>query len=361
MLCIVWFWKKFDADDQQKKEACAGAAATIGAGEALASICLAGAVAAGWTEAGAGACACASNVGADAAGLRSWADPVAPVVPVASAVGALHTCKCLRCVDGGIMIVWYDMTNLSDMSCYATWNFNTTWVTRRHPEPQTSVTNFSACQYEMGVKVLNSACFERRPRPHGVFSANDQLFHWCFGYAPPPKQFSQITQTRTQIEMHLLSLLHVSYVSKKSVYDFWICWPLAHWPWVLISSPTYRPCGQWRSTFHCAPAKLEVFGKCEYNVWTHIARWHMYLSNQTQPRFSLGPSLEASRSFPQPEITAKVEKVHNNPGGSCKAKTLWNPLGTKISKRIKKTYLAISVEKKLGSSGGCLASMHARF
>ena len=100
-----------------KMKACAGAAAMIGAGEALASICLAGVVAAGWTEAGAGACACASNVGAVAAGLRSWADPVAPVAPVASAVGALHTCKCLRCVDGGIMIVWYD-TGLSVWQMY---------------------------------------------------------------------------------------------------------------------------------------------------------------------------------------------------------------------------------------------------
>ena len=61
----------------------------------------------------------------------------------------------------------------------------------------------------------------------------------------------------------------------------------------------------------------------------------MYLSNQTQPRFSLGPSLEASRSFPQPEIAARVENIQDNPGGSgsCKAKTLWNPLSTKNIKK----------------------------
>ena len=40
----------------------------------------------------------------------------------------------------------------------------------------------------------------------------------------------------------------------------WPIGPLAHRPWVLISSPTYRPCGQWPSTFQCAPVKLEVFG-----------------------------------------------------------------------------------------------------
>lgn len=88
----------------------------------------------------------------------------------------------------------------------------------------------------------------------------------------------------------------------------------------------------------------------------------MHLSSQAQPRFSLGPSLEASRSFPQPEITAKVEKVRGNPGRRImQCENTLESARYKNIKKDQKAYLAISVEKKLGSSGGCLASMHARF
>ena len=331
MVCIVWFWKNFDADDQHKNESLRRRCCYdwCWRSSSINLSCRCGSCRLNWSRRWC-LCLCIKR-----GCWRSWFAQLSR-----SSCSSCSSCFCRRgltYLQVSAMrwrrhrdsLVWYrvpGMTNVSDMSNYATWNFKTTWVTRRHSEPQTSVTNFSACQYEMGVKVLNSACFELRPGPHGVFSANDQLFHWCFGYAPPPKQLSQINQTRTQIEMHLLSLLHASYVSNKKIRVWlsellaigplahWPIGPLAHWPWVLISSPTYRPCGQWRSTFHCAPAKLEVFGKCEWNAWTHIARWHMHLSSQAQPRFSLGPSLEASRSFPQPEITAKVEKVRGNPG-----------------------------------------------
>ena len=359
-----------------KMKACAGAAATIGAGEALASICLAGVVAAGWTEAGAGACACASNVGAVAAGLRSWADPAAPVAPVASAVGALHTCKCLRCVDGGIMIVWYDTgfpvwqmylicpimlleTSKPPESLEGILSLRHLWPTFL-PVSMKWVWKFSI-QHVLNVGQGLMESFQQMIN----FSTDAlDMLHLQNNWA------KSIRQEHRSKCISRPCCMRLTFQTKKSEYDFRNCWPLAHWligplaqwPWVLISSPTYRPCGQWRSTFHCAPAKLEVFGKCEWNAWTHIARWHMHLSSQAQPRFSLGPSLEASRSFPQPEITAKLEKVRGNPGRRImQCENTLESARYKNIKKDQKAYLAISVEKKLGSSGGCLASMHARF
>ena len=216
-----------------KMKACAGAAAMIGAGEALASICLAGVVAAGWTAAGAGACACASNVGADAAGMRSWADPVAPV---ASAVGALHTCKCLRCVDGGIMIVWYDTgfpvwqmylicpimlleTSKPPESLEGILGLRHLWPTFL-PVSMKWVWKFSI-QHVLNVGQGLMESFQQMIN----FSTDAlDMLHLQNNWA------KSIRQEHRSKCISCPCCMRLTFQTKKSEYDFRNCWPLAHWP-----------------------------------------------------------------------------------------------------------------------------------